>query len=615
MRLAEVEGVGTLEFPDDTSDEVIHRVVKEQVRKRNVEADKARLQDELVNDPSQSPFMIGIGRGMMDIVQGIRQLAGADTSNVPGDLESYQKLSEAHPFAAGAGRILGNAAFTPIPGGVGATAGARLGTAALSGAAQAGLMYTPEGESRLANMGQGAALGAATQGLLGEPLRALGQGAASTTEQAAERADVVEAGKRLGVPVYHPDVTSNPFAKEAAVLAERGGPLGTAAGRLRQASAAKEAAQTQLAAMHGNYQLGDISDEIRGSLQKQFDRFQQAKTLKYKRAAQVADLAGPISTPRLDATVQQAIQDAGSAGIPNPQLISRLEAIQKAPRGPFSIANQLDDDLGDEVSKFYTGENAAVGKKGVQYFQQAKEALKADIRDHLQKNRPGAIPLMDEADKFYQDNILPFKKTQLGKIISDKADFNPEQTWKYIERNAGNKTMMRTLYSSLSPRGRVAVKTGLMKEAFEQGIVSPAQGGAKVFSPGRVASYLEDKLVLADQFLAPQEAKEFRGMVKLFRAIQRSGQTAENPPTGARALLPALIIGSYWSPKSAALIGGGLLTAKALFTTEASMKLLATLAELPLDHPKVAGITNEIAASLRQHIPGSLVQPTIQEEE
>ncbi len=616
MRLAEVEGIGTLEFPDDTSDEVIAKTVKKQIRLKSVAADKARIESELVNDPNQSPFLIGAGRGMMDIVQGVRQLVGADTSNVPAELQSYQKLSEAHPISTTGGRIVGNTAFTPIPGGVGANAAARLGTAALGGAATAGLMYTPEDQSRGMNMAKGAGAGLLAQGILGEPLRALGRGAASTPQQALERSDVVEAGKRLGVPVFHPDVTSNPMAKESAVLAERGGPLGTASGRLRQANAAQEAAQRTYAAMKGNAQLGDISDEIRSSLQGKFDRFQTIKTAKYARVAKVADTAGPIPTPRFDQTIAQSIKDAQSQGIPNQALITKLEAIQKAPRGVFSVTNALEDDLGDEVSKFYSGgDNAAVGKKGVQFFQQAKNALKADIETHLQATKPQAVPLMKEADQFYKDSILPFKRTQLGKIISDKSDFNPEQAWKFVERNADNPTMMKALYGSLTPNGRVAVKSGLMKEAIDAGMIAPQQGGAQAFSPGRVASYLEDKLALADQFLKPDEAKEFRGMVKLFRAIQRSGQIAENPPTGARLLLPALIASSFFSPKSAALVGGGLLVAKGMFTTEFMRKRLAELAELPLNHPRAVSLANEISASLRQHIPGPLVQPEIQEEQ
>lgn len=633
MRYADVEGIGVLEFPDDTPDEVIRRVVKKKTTERANKEENARIQQEVIDDSNS--FLVGIGRGFHDVGQGVKQLylqakdsmrektlsdlivnrseAGEYTRKVQGELELYNKIADANPLSAGAGRILGNVAATPVPGGVGVTAATRVGTAAAAGAGTAGVMFTPEGQSRAKNMAIGALAGAGAQAVLGEPLRALGRGATSTASEAAERAEIVAAGKRNKVPVYAPDVTSNPLAREASVLAEKGGPLGTAGGRLRQADAAKEAAQNTLARLKGNYQLGDLGDEVRASLQDRFAHFQKVKTAKYATAARAADNTGPIPTPKLDQTIQQAMRDIQSAGIANPELLARLEAIKNAPRGVFSVVNQLDDDIGDEVSKFYTGENAAVGRKGVQFFEAARKSLKADIENHLQGT--AGLRLWKQADEYYQANILPFKKTQLARFVSDKSEFNPEQAWKFIERNAGNPTMMGALYNSLTPNGRVAVKAGLMREAIDAGMVVPQQGGSKVFSPGRVASYLEDKLDLTDRFLKPDEALEFRGMVKLFRAIQRSGQVAENPPTGARLVLPALLASSFWNPKAAAIVGGGLLVSKGIFTSEFMRKRLVQLAELPLNHPKTMRLVSEISAALRQRIPGPLVQPDIQEEE
>lgn len=617
MKQAVVEGIGTLEFPDDTPDEVIDKTVKREIRQKSVADDNAKTRQMAIDDTT-SPFLVAAGRGMMDVVQGVKQLFAGDddyTRKTTQELELYNRLAEQHPVQAFTGRLVGNAAAAPVPGGIGANAATRVATAAAGGGLAAGTMFTPEGESRVKNMAIGALTGAGMQGVVGEPLRAMGKRISSTPADRAERQTVTEAGKRLGVPVYLPDVTESPLTKELSVLAEKGGPLGTAGGRLDQADAARTAAQTTLARLKGNHQLGDLSDDIRASLGDRLARFQKIKTGKYARAAKVADAAGDIPTPRFDQTVQQGISEIQSRGIASPELVSKLEAAFAAPRGPFSVINALDDDLGETVSSFYTGQNAAIAKKGVQYFQAAKTALRADIDAHLKAAQPNAVPLIREADKFYQDNILPFKRTQLAKIVSDKANFQPEQAWKFVERNADSPTMMRALYGSLTPNGRVAVKAGLMRQAIDEGFVVPREGGAKVFSPGRVAGYLEDKLALVNAFMKPDEAAEFQGMVKLFRAIQRSGQVAENPPTGARVVLPALLASSFFSPKSAALIGGGLLTAKTVFTTEAVRKLLVKLAELPIDHPKTASITNEIAAALRNRIPGPLVQPTIQEEE
>lgn len=622
MRQAEVEGIGILEFPDDTPDEVIQKTVKKMVRKRTVDADKARIEQELQDD-TKSPFLTAIGRGFMDIGQGAKQLfLGATnpqaeaqyTDKKDAELAQYQKLAEANPIQSFTGRMIGNTAALPIPGGVGATTATRLGTAGLSGALSAGLQYTPEGDSRARNAAIGGIGGLGVQGVIGEPLRRLGSGLASTPAQMTERQAITEAGKKANVPVFTTDVTQNPMARELDTLAEKAGPLGTAPGRLKQAEAAQSAMQDLVATHRGNRQLGDLSDEVRNSLGHKLSQFQKVKKGKYLRAGKIADKAGDIPTSRFDQTIDQSIKEIQSQGIASPELVAKLEAAKAAPRGNFSTLSALEDDLGNEVSSFYGGANSAIPKKGVQYLQRAKESLRADIVDHLQKNQPGALPLIRDADKFYQDNILAFKKTQLSQLVSDKSKFNPEQAWKFVERNADSQMMMKTLYNSLGPNGRVAVKSGLLKEALDSGTVVPQQGGTAVFSPGRTAKYLEDKLALVDQFMSPDEAKEVRGVVKLFRAIQRSGQVSENPPTGARLVLPALVASSFWEPTTAAMVGGGLLTSRMIFQDETTRKMLMALAELPANNPRATRLVSTIANTLRSRIPGALVQPKIEEE-
>src|SRR5688572_8300822 len=119
--------------------------------------------------------MVGVGRGMMDLYQGIKQLGLRAKDQFTGGKEAdeYTKSvsDEIKLYEQGRGkdagfdwaRLAGNIA-TPaiaVPGGVGATAARQAATGAALGAAQSGAMFTEEGDSKAAQTGVGALVGAA----------------------------------------------------------------------------------------------------------------------------------------------------------------------------------------------------------------------------------------------------------------------------------------------------------------------------------------------------------------------------------------------------------------------------------------------------------------------
>lgn len=125
--------------------------------------------------PEKPSALAGIGRGMMDLYQGVKQLGLTASDAITGQKEApaytKQVSEEIANYERGRGpnagfdfaRLGGNIA-TPavaIPGGVGGNLLTRVATGAAAGAAQAGSMFVPEGESRSVNMAAGAAGGAA----------------------------------------------------------------------------------------------------------------------------------------------------------------------------------------------------------------------------------------------------------------------------------------------------------------------------------------------------------------------------------------------------------------------------------------------------------------------
>lgn len=139
--------------------------------------------DAAASTPEKPSGMASIGRGMMDLYQGVKQLglmasdaltgqseATAYTKQVSEEIANYERgrgPNAGFDFA----RLAGNIAtpMVALPGGVGGNLAMRVGTGAAAGAAQGGAMFVPTGESRAGNMTAGAVGGAiapaAVQGL------------------------------------------------------------------------------------------------------------------------------------------------------------------------------------------------------------------------------------------------------------------------------------------------------------------------------------------------------------------------------------------------------------------------------------------------------------------
>lgn len=179
----------TVEAPKGASDSDVMAFLQSQMA-----APKSKPVDAVVEDAKTIPWYqaaaIGTGRGMQDVIQGVKQIA-LGSKNMPytsanliaervpalgqwmdkeaakqkqqqaDEAESFAKLSDASPVSAIGGRILGNVAAAPIPAARGGTLGATALNAAIAGAGSAGVQYVPEGGSRAFNMALGGAVGAA----------------------------------------------------------------------------------------------------------------------------------------------------------------------------------------------------------------------------------------------------------------------------------------------------------------------------------------------------------------------------------------------------------------------------------------------------------------------
>lgn len=176
-------------------------------------------------------FAAGAGKSVVDTGRGLLQIGAAAADQIPGvDLGGYrqdlrQRVAESRELDAPlmatgaglAGNITGQIAQMAVPvGGAGAAAVGTLGRAAPYAAAAtragafSGVQPMAEGESRAVAAAQGAALGAAGQGV------ASGLGAVATRAREALTPVVresIDAARAAGIPLHLSQVTDSRFLK------------------------------------------------------------------------------------------------------------------------------------------------------------------------------------------------------------------------------------------------------------------------------------------------------------------------------------------------------------------------------------------------------------------
>lgn len=573
-------------------------------------------------DETENPWLVAIGRGMLDTGQGLKQLAykaadaadknpfgpgmsallsrfglGRDarqaaeqkyTRGVMNDLGEYEKLADAHPVQSFLGRGLGNVVTTPIPGaGQGATVAARMGSSALANAAASGVQFVPEGESRLLNMGLGGIFGAGGQ-LLGEGLGRFGRKIINTfTRQGMDDTarTVIEAGEKANVPVYFDDVTQSANAKRAGQLAEHVPVVGTGGGRAAQAQAAQEAVERKLVELKADGLSDDYFGEIQSSLKANLRSLKQTAKSLYDRAEQALDPLGEVPVDSFRKTLRQGISSELEKGsLADTGLIAKLQKYLDSPQlqsseivmegakvseraAKFSDLRRLRSDLGDEIADYYKGRNAAIGAKGVAILQRAKEALDSDLAAFVSKAGDKG-KAWREADRFYREKLVPFKSTALKNLVNSPE---PEKAWRYLVSSGGLGSRSRQLYEALNEKGRAAVRYGLAKEAFDR-----ATADNRPFSPGRFASYLENMKEPVETFFRGTDKAEIDGLTKLMRHIERAGAYMENPPTGQR-VVSAAMAASVFNPatlKAATALAGSAGGIRLLFQTQVGRDFL-----------------------------------------
>lgn len=580
---------------------------------------------------------IGFGRGLLDVAEGLQQIGiitaekmGVVSPNERTDFEARVK-EEREFFAntpvgqtlnADVGRVAGNVApflaVPPVKGGLLARAGGETAIGAGIGATA----FAEDSEERLKNT----LLGGGTAGAV-----TAATGVASATANAVSgrlrpaAQEISDLGKEFDVPLTLGDIAKKPILQKIEVLMESFPVVGLAGPRTRQGEKAKAAAeklvdnakqdlagesfrgisQIQKVAQGGGPRakaaralLLDIQNagddwnriiQVSGNL-KAF----RAKLAGDRKFRAVSDLAGdaPVPPGQTVAALDNAIAQADDAIIQSglgPFLQNIRNEIGQGARN-FTQMQQFRSDLADEISNFYKGGNAVIGGKGVGVLQSVKEAVDADL-ETFAKSQGGALSRrFQEANRFWQERVVPFKDAQLARALKD-AD--PDTVYgKFISRQSKDKA--QRFFNALDPKGKQAVRTRMLSEAFETSVNE--QG---IFSPAKFAANLERLEKARGVVFQGVEERRLQGFVRLMRHAERGGQFLENPPTGQRNLL-ALIAGGgvVFEPGTVAGIAALSAGLRGVMTKSPFKELFLTSTRMKVGSPGMQKIVDQLETLL-----------------
>lgn len=505
-----------------------------------------------------NPTVGGVAHGVVSDVVAPAQLAAHVVGSSAVDplankVESY--------FGTGdkGGQMLGQAASFLMTGGASAAGGppgagaetlsaaqkikmalAGIGKAAGTGAIAAPAMTMESGvqspDEFWARKAQEAKMGAITGGALGAAGEGIGAVVSKLRAPLPPEAQAIQdLGDKFGVRTLAPDLATNqPGLTKTAVLAESVPGSGMVTQRVAQQAEARAAAQ-KLLEQHGIE--GDVATTIKQGLQNQLAEGKNAAKAAYDQVGQLAEGKGNVPLDQTLKAIQQAKAAESSAVVPDQGLVGLLQKMEDRLQSPqvdttFNGVRGLRSDLGNMISDYYKGTNAATGSKGVQVLQGIKGAIEGDLQNFTNTNGPEIAAAAKKADSIYKNQVVPFKDQIIAKAVKTSE---PDQIFKTIV--AAGPDRAQKFYNALDANGQAAVRSQMIQNAMD---AATQQDG--VFSPAKFAQSLEKVKDQTGVFFKGQDKFELDGFTKLMRHIQRAGQVNENPTNGQR-LLTMLVAG------------------------------------------------------------------------
>lgn len=482
---------------------------------------------------------------------------------------------------------------------------------------------TPNGEGQFSpgaealKIGLGAGMGAAVPVVVtGASKLASKVANAVKGELPADAAAVQALGDKFGVRVFAPDMSKTPGLAKTGTLIESVPGSGMVKDRLAQQADALKAAQ-ELLAKHGIQ--GDTGTTIQQGLANKLAHGKANSTAAYDLVGQLSQGKGDVPLANTLGQIQKFKAEIGASALPDEGLLGLLGKMESRLTDPkagvdktYQGVRSLRSDLGNMISDYYKGTNAATGSKGVGILQGIKNGIEDDLSAFTKQNGPQIAKAAREADMVYKTQVVPYK----DKIIAGAIKGNePDQIYNaFIQAGKGDRA--QNFYNALDKDGQAAVRSQMIQNAMNK-----ATEGKADFSPAKFAQSLEKVKEASGVFFKGSDKMELDGFTNLMRHIQRAGEVLENPPTGQR-LIQMAVAGEGASGATAAFMGhpgalaplvGSVGAAKLtnfMFKTPWGKSFLLAASDLKPGSQAMVNLVNQYAPKLAGASAGSMGKPT-----
>jgi len=157
------------------------------------------------------------------------------------------------------------------------------------------------------------------------------------------------------------------------------------------------------------------------------------------------------------------------------------------------------------------------------------DGLAKDITDYIKQNGGEYdVNKWMAANKQLSNMMGELEMTALKSAL-EKGERSPEMIKKLLYSK--NRSDVAALYKNLNPQGQARAKAAIIAKAAE---TATGDVSAETFSRN-----VKKMGAQTGVFFNEEDAKKVNGLVKVIDATNRASQSAVNPPTGARVLMPA----------------------------------------------------------------------------
>ncbi len=529
--------------------------------------------EELYPTTTPEKFMIGMGKGFVDIGRGVGERIGLVT---PEEIAESRKTDEPlmSTTAGKIGHFTGSILpWMAIPGGAPASLLGRIGVGAATGAGMGFIQPTTKEESVPLNVATGATLG----GVL--PLGLAGASKVVNAIKEPVKGTISDLSRKFGIPTTLGEVTQNPIVKKFESWLEEIPLIGLRKFREKQQVKAESAAKDFIGQFIHDPSAPNImtsnriyADSLFNDLKSILPGIGNQKIL----PSESKQVASVLLERYPD--IFKKFQDTKMEGLLNDIVHGVKDIVKTTPAS--KILNQ-------------SGQPAIPATTTI--------TPKSLTFDEAWTLRKGLGDMIGQARKKLASGEV--NETQLGQLKGlFKAVSNDMESW---SEKIGRPDIKDAFSVANEAYKQFVVRYDKIQRVYDKAIVKV--GDQEFISPQRLAGSLKRDIIDKDKYVkkfTTQQIQEMAGLENIMRIVHRAGQFKENPPTGLRWGLP--IFGGGTVGGAAALgstlagVGtvGGIVSmtgvTRFLTGTEVGKRLVLSASKIEPANPAFKGIVDEV---------------------